>query len=221
MHNKLHNSADERLRDMVLNQLAWEPLTRANGIAVDARDGAVTLAGTVDTWYEKFTAATAAASVHGVRAVANDIQVKPTGRSDSEIAHDIAEAFRIDSTIPQHRLRVVVSEGTVMLEGIVDWHYQRLHACECAGKVSGVRVVNDKILIKSAPSTATVKAEITEALRRSARISTKNIDVLSDGGIVTLSGNVRSLAEREAAEKAAWAAPGVTQVIDRLAIVPG
>jgi osmotically-inducible protein OsmY len=220
MHNKLHNAADEHLRDLVLNQLAWEPLILANDIAVNAKDGAVTLTGTVGTWHEKCTAATAAAAVHGVKAVANDIEVKTSGRSDSEIARDIVELFRIDTTIPQDRIRVIVSDGTVTLEGIVDCHYQRTDACECAGKVSGVRVVNNKILIKSSPSTAAVKAKITEALRRSARIRTKNIEVLSDGGVVTLSGNVRSLVEREAAEKAAWAAPGVTHVIDRLAIVP-
>jgi osmotically-inducible protein OsmY len=220
MQTMMEKGSDTQLREAVLRQLEWEPEVVSQDISVKSREGAVTLTGFVHSYAEKVAAERAAKCVHGVRAVANDIEVKPTTRTDPEIARDVIEAMRLDMGVPDDRLKVGIRDALVTLEGNVDWHYQREAAESCARRVKGVCGVINKIELKPKVSTTEVKAKIEDALRRSAEVDAQKITVSAQDGAVTLEGNVRSWSEREAAERAAWAAPGVSRVIDHMVVVP-
>src|SRR5579872_4246079 len=157
MQTKLHTQTDNNLRDSVLRQLEWEPRIASQDIAVAANDGAVTLTGFVHSFFEKRAAETAAKGVYGVRAIANDIQVKSSGRTDPEIARDVIEAMRIDMSVPDSQIKAAVNNGFVTLDGSVEWHFQRDAAERCAARVSGVRSVDNNIVLKSHVSTAVVR----------------------------------------------------------------
>jgi osmotically-inducible protein OsmY len=220
MQAKMHTEADTHLRDAVLRQLEWEPEITSQDISVSAKSGAVTLTGFVRSYAEKFAAERAAKSIYGVRAVANDIEVRPImTRTDPEIARDITQAMKIDLRIPDDRIKVGIDDGCVTVDGTVDWNYQREAAENCARKVNGVRGVANKIAVKPTVSPTGVKAKIEDALRRSAEIDARRITVSAQDGTITLSGNVHSWFERDEAERAAWAAPGVSRVVDHIAIV--
>ena len=220
MQAKMHTEADTNLRDAVMRQLEWEPEITSQDISVSAKSGAVTLTGFVHSYTEKFAAERAAKSIYGAHAVANDIEVRPImTRTDPEIARDITQAMKIDLRIPDDRIKVGIDDGCVTLDGTVDWNYQREAAESCARKVHGVRGVANKIAVKPTASPTEVKAKIEDALRRSAEIDARRITVSAQDGTITLSGNVHSWNERDEAERAAWAAPGVSRVIDHIAIV--
>ena len=220
MQTSMEKGSDKQLREAVLRQLEWAPEIASEDISVNAKDHAVTLTGFVHSYSEKVAAEKAAKSVYGVQAVANDIEVKPGTRTDPEIARDIVQALKIDATVPDERIKVTLQNGFVTLEGTTDWYFQRAAAEGCARKVDGVRGVNNKIEVKPKVSTTEVKAKIEDALRRSAEVDARRITVSAQDGAVTLYGNVRSWFEREEAERAAWAAPGVSRVIDHIAIIP-
>jgi osmotically-inducible protein OsmY len=220
MQTVTEKGSDKQLRESVLRQIEWSPEIASEDISVSAKEGAVTLTGFVHSYAEKVAAEKTAKSVYGVRAVANDIEVKPETRTDPEIARDIVHALRIDMTVPDERIKVGLQNGLVTLEGTTDWHYQRDAAEGCARKVNGVRGLINKIEVKPRVSTVEVKTKIEDALRRSAEVDARRITVSAQDGAVTLHGNVRSWFEREQAERAAWAAPGVSRVIDNIAIVP-
>ena len=211
---------DKHLREAVVRQIAWEPEITSRDISVAAREGVVTLTGFVHSYGEKISAEKAAKSVYGARAVANDIEVKPMTRTDPEIARDVLHAMKIDMRVPDDRLTVGVQGGFVTLEGSVEWNYQREGAASCARNVNGVRDVNNKIEVKPRASTAEVKTKILEALRRSAEVDASGISVSAQDDAITLHGNVRSLFEKEEAARAAWAAPGVSRVINDIVVVP-
>ena len=220
MQPKMHTENDRFLRDAVMRQLEWEPEIVSQDISVSAKDGAVTLTGFVHTYSEKVAAEKTSKSVYGVKAIANDIEVKPMTRTDPEIIRDVVEALKIDATVPDDRIKVGISNGFVTLEGTLDWNFQRDAAESCARKVNGVRGISDKIQLKPRVSPTEVKTKIEDALRRSAEVDSRRIMVSAADSTITLSGNVRSWFEREEAERAAWAAPGVTRVIDHIAVVP-
>jgi osmotically-inducible protein OsmY len=220
MQTMMEKGSDKQLREAVVQQLEWAPEIASQDISVNAKEGAVTLTGFVHSYAEKFAAEKAAKSVYGVRALANDIEVKPTTRTDPEISRDIIHALRIDATVPDDRLKVGIQNGFVTLEGTTDWYFQRDAAESCARKVNGVRGVTNKIEVKPKVSATEVKTKIEDALRRSAEVDARRISVSTQDGAVTLYGNVRSWFEKEAAERAAWAAPGVSRVIDHIAVVP-
>lgn len=220
MQTPTEKGGDRELRDAVLRQLEWSPEIASEDISVSAKDGAVTLSGFVHSYAEKVAAEKATKGVYGVLAVANDVEVRPGTRTDPEIARDIVQALRLDATVPDERLKVSVQNGFVTLDGTTDWHYQRDAAQSCARKVSGVRGLLNKIAVNPRVSTVEVKAKIEAALRRSAEVDARRITVSAQDGAVTLHGNVRSWFEREEAERAAWAAPGVSRVIDNIAVVP-
>ena len=220
MQTAMEKGSNKELREAVLRQLEWSPEIASEDIGVSAKEGAVTLSGFVHSYAEKVAAEKAAKGVYGVLAVANDIEVRPGTRTDPEIARDIVQALRLDATVPDERLKVSVQNGFVTLDGTTDWHYQRDAAQSCARKVSGVRGLLNKIEVNPRVSTVEVKAKIEAALRRSAEVDARRITVSAQDGAVTLHGNVRSWFEREEAERAAWAAPGVSRVIDNIAVVP-
>ena len=212
---------DRDLQDEVLAALEWEPGVNAAQVGVTVRDGVVTLRGTIATLQEKRIAERAARHLVGVRAVANDLDVSPTGnaiRSDSAIAEVAANALEWDSAVPDGAVKVTVRNGWVTLTGTVAHQYEKSAAAFVVQRLYGVKGVANSVVVTPRASAADVKVKIEEALKRSAVIDSQRISVDARDGVVLLTGAVRSLAERDDAERAAWAAPGVTKVEDRLVI---
>ena len=213
---------DTQLRKDMQDELKWEPSIREAEIGVAVKDGVVTLSGRVDSFAEKYAAQRAAERVSGVRAIADDLEVKLPGsyqRTDTEIAHAAINAMRWDIQVPDEKIKVKVSDGWVTLEGTVEWRYQKDAAERSVRYLTGVRGVSNLIVMKpKSVSTFEVSSKIKDAIRRNAEMDAEHIVVEAHDGRVTLRGKVRSWAERRDAELAAWAAPGVVDVDDKIAI---
>jgi len=212
------------LQESVLEELRFDPRVDASKIGVTTTaDGIVTLTGSVGTFTEKLAAEEAAKRVQGVRAVVNDIEVfiKKSGRrSDTEIAESALTALRARS-MPLESVKVTVTNGWVTLEGEVDYHFEKQEAEQVISALAGVKGVTNKIQVRPQPMKAeAVKKEIEEALIRSAQLDARGITVRVEDNKVILEGAVRSWAEREEAERAAWAVPGILEVDNSLRIVP-
>jgi osmotically-inducible protein OsmY len=213
-----------KLQHDVQEELEWEPSVDASHIGVAAsQPGVVTLSGTVATYVEKVSAERAAKRVEGVRAVANDIEVRPIGsmkRTDTDIAQAVLRALEWDIAIPHEKIKARVDNGWVTLEGGVALQFQRAAAENAVRRLSGVRGVTNQILLEVRPAVkpAEVKNRIEAAFRRSADIDARGIQVDAKDRTITLRGRVRTWAEREEAERAAWAAPGVLAVEDELIV---
>jgi VCBS repeat-containing protein len=161
--------------------------------------------------------------VYGVKAVANDLNVRLPGeyqRTDSDIAQAAVNALQWNTVVPANRVSVAVSNGWVTLKGNLDWQYQRDAAARAVRDLTGVRGVNDNITVQPHVRSTEVRDKIEAAFKRSAELDARRISVTAEDGKIILTGNVRSWAERQEAARAAWAAPGVTQVEDRLSITP-
>jgi osmotically-inducible protein OsmY len=214
-------SNDRDLQRAVLDELGWEPGVKASGIGVSVTDGVVSLTGYVDSYFEKWAADRGAKRMQGVTAVANEIEVRLPGDSkviDADIARAAENVLDWNVSVPRNRIKLTVEGGWISLEGMVDWQYQRQSAERSVSHLMGVRGISNQIGIVQKTTPTEVKTKIEEALQRSAKLDAKGITVgLSDNKVI-LSGNVRSLAEREEAERAAWSAPGVFEVVDHLRV---
>ena len=212
-----------QLQSDVQTELKWQPRVSAAQIGVAAKDGVVTLTGQVAHYTEKTAAADTAKGVYGVKAVANDITVELLGaskRTDADIAAAAVNALKWDFQVPDDKVKVMVQDGWVKLEGIVDWQYKKDAAERCVRYLMGVAGVTNSIGIKPRATSAGVKGKIEDAFRRHADLDARRIAVEALDGTVTLSGTVSSWSERDDAESAAWAAPGVNCVDDQLVVVP-
>ena len=212
---------DLELKKSVESELNFEPSINAAEIGVAVKGGIVTLSGRVPSYWEKIAAERAAARVSGVKAVANELEVRLPGsseRTDEDIARAAVDTLRWTVLVPQDKIKVKVSKGWVTLEGSVDWQYQKSAAEKAVRKLVGVVGVSNLVEVKPAVSKAEVKSSIEAALKRLAEVDANRIRVETEDGRVILSGSVRSWFEREEAERAAWAARGVRSVEDRIAI---
>jgi len=214
---------DRDLKRNVESALDFEPSVDARDIGVSVADGVVTLRGNVHTYIEKLNAERAVTRVYGVKGIANDINVRigtDQGRTDTEIAQAAVSALHWQSMIPADRVTVSVKDGWLSLMGKLDWQYQKDAAERAVRGLRGVKGVTNNISLNTHVSITDVREKIEAALKRSAELDARRINVTARDGAVILSGHVRTWAERKEAERAAWATPGVSQVDDRLTVVP-
>lgn len=210
---------DINLRQNVLDELEFEPSLNAANIGVTADDGVVTLTGHVGSYTERVKAEKVVKQVKGVRGLAVELEVRYPGdtqTSDDEIARRALQIIAWDTTIPKDKVQVKVEDGWVTLSGEVEWHYQKVDAEYAVHRLSGVKGITDTMTIKPSVEASDIKSRIENAFERNARIEADDIRVTTSGGKVTLDGHVKAWFERNAAENAAWAVPGVTAVDDRL-----
>ena len=212
---------DKILKQNVLDELAWEPSVNAAHIGVTARDGVVTLTGHVCSYTEKLAAERATGRVSGVKAVAEELEVRyldGAATTDEDIAKRAIQSLAWDVSIPDDKVKIKVEKGWVTLTGNVDWHYQKHDVESHIRKLQGVMGVFDNITIKPTVHVSDVRSKIVAAFGRSAEIDADDIIVTSDGGKVTLSGDVATFSEKWLAQSTAWSAPGVTQVENLLTV---
>jgi osmotically-inducible protein OsmY len=218
----MENANDKMVHGNVLDELAFDPRIRHEEIGIVVKDGVVTLSGAIDSNAGRAAAAKAAERVAGVRAVANELQVrlpKNHERNDTEIAHSAVNMLEWAAEVPNERVQIRVEHGWIILQGTVDWHYQRVAAERAVHALLGVKGVSNLIKVQSKVSPDAVKTRIEEAIRRSAEEDAKRVTVESNGTKVILRGRVRTWIERKEAEMAAWNS-GVSEVDNRISVGP-
>ncbi|HUF27017.1 MAG TPA: BON domain-containing protein [Gemmatimonadaceae bacterium] len=213
---------DAQLQRDVQDHLRWDANTRDAEIGLASKDGVVTLSGQVSSFAQKYSALRAAERVAGVKVVADDLVVRlpsSAARTDTDIAHQVVDILGWDIEVPTDRIKAKVSDGWITLEGEVEWRFERSAAERAVRYLTGVKGVTNLIVVNpKRVSTFEVGQKIKEALRRTAQTDAERVVVEAADGNVTLRGHVRSWAERQDAERAAWSAPGVRSVRDELIV---
>jgi osmotically-inducible protein OsmY len=225
MTTATHSRTDADIQLDVLNELKWDARVQPNEVGVAVKEGVVALTGWVDSFTKKWAAERAALRVRGVKAVANDIEVRlatTAERTDADIAAAATRALKWDEFVPEDRIQVLVSKGWVTLQGEVEWQYQKAAAERAVRGLTAVRGVSNLIAVRPRlrPTPGELKSKIEQALVRNAETDAERISVTVEGDKVILSGTVRSWAERHEAERAAWSAPGVVSVANRITVRP-
>jgi osmotically-inducible protein OsmY len=212
--------ADVRVRDEVTRQLEWDPEVDASAVGVAVTDGTVTLTGYIDSYAGKLAAERTAKRVRGVRTVANEVEVRlRLERTDPDIAVDVTRALRLRNTIPES-VQAAVHHGRVTLTGKVSWIFQKEEAGRVVRHVHGVRDVRNHIVVLPRSTERDVRRRIIEALHRQADVAAQHVTVSVIDSSVTLSGRVATWLQRESAEHAAAAAPGIIAVDNRIVVEP-
>ena len=213
---------DKQLRQHVLDELDFEPSIDASEIGATVKDGVVTLTGHVASYAQKVSAERAVWRVKGVKAIAQDLEVRyPDARKlqDDDIAKRAISILNWDAAVPAEDIRLTVQSGWVTLSGVVHWQYQRMAAENDIRKLSGVVGITNNISIQPTIQADDIKQRIEEALKRHAEVEAHGISVsVGDGGAITLEGQVDNWDERQAVERAAWSVAGVRTVDDRITI---
>jgi osmotically-inducible protein OsmY len=216
--------SDSQIKTDVLNELKWDTRIKETDLGVQVRDGIVTLVGTVDVYAKKLAARDAAHRVHGVLDVVDELQVKVPSvgaRGDSELARAVRDTLQWDAFVPDEKIISTVSMGVVTLEGLVQTWAQRADAERVVRGLTGVRGVVNMISVQAKPVDAErIKLEIEDALERQAEREARRIGVSVKDGVVTLTGRIRSWAEKNAVDRVVGFAPGVRRVDDRLIVDP-
>ena len=217
---------DERIRNDIQEEIAWDPRVKTTDVGVTVKNGAVRLTGTVSSYAERYAAETAARRVRGVHAVAEDIEVHLASddrQTDETIAERISNMLEWNMIVPDPEIIAEVREGCVTLKGEVDWNFERETLKNQIAHMRGVKEVNNRIALRKrgpAPevSEREIKYKITRALHRSAELEKANIDIAVDGDKVTITGDVKAPYEKELIANAAWSAPGVMHVVEKLRV---
>jgi len=210
---------DEEIQKHVMDELKWQPSIRSTEIGVAVKNGIVTLSGMVDTYLEKKNAEKAAFKVEGVKGVAEEIEINigfNHKKTDSELAQAAVNALKWNVLVPEDKIKVRVENSWVTAEGMVEWAYEQHAVRDALAAITGVKGISNLVKITPKVNPDEVKKKISAAFERSAIIDSNSIHIEHLGGKVTLSGIVRSYAERRDAESAAWNAPGVTMVENNL-----
>ena len=214
-------ASDEHLATDVLTELSWDPRVQPNEITVNVKDGVVTLGGWVDAYAKRRAAAEAAHRIRGVKAVANDIEVRLAASgapTDAALTEVVFSALEWNGLIPPHLLAATVFEGWVTLKGEVEWEYQRQEAERVVGRLKGVTGVTNVITVKPSARASALREQIDEALSRNTHIDIGRVTIVVDDSAVILTGTVGSWAEREEVERAVWSARGITSVDNRIVV---
>ena len=214
---------DSQIQHDVVEELRWDAEIDEAAVGVAVKDGVVSLTGHVPTYTQKIAAEDAAKRVAGVRGVADEIEVRlPTSlvKDDGDIARTALNAFGWYASVPKDVIKVTVRSGWVTLEGEVDWQFQKTAAYNAVRNLNGVVGVSNMLRVKQRPTSAQVRQRIENALKRHAQLEANSIGISVDRGVVELTGNVSSWAERDEAERCAWNAPGVIAVDSHLSIAP-
>lgn len=215
--------SDQEIQQDVMDELRWQPQLAAANIGVAVKNGIVTLSGMVDSYTQKLAAENAVRRVFGVKAIAEDMQIGVSPyykKTDAEIAESVVSALKWHASVPDEKIKAKVEDGIVTLEGTVEWDFQRMAARNTVSGLLGVRSVIN--LMKLAPklSAGDINKKISAALHRSATVDSQKVKVEVSGSKIILRGMVRSHAEKEDAESAAWCAPGVSTVESYLVVEP-
>jgi osmotically-inducible protein OsmY len=214
---------DLEIQTDVMNELKWQPFLKSASIGVSVKNGIVTLSGIVDNYFQKNEAEKAAKKVVGVKAIAEDIQigVSPSyTKTDVEVAESVMNALKWHAAVPEENIKVKVEDGVVTMEGQVEWEYQRNSAKKAVTDLLGVRNVINLINVKPRTTAFDVRTKISQALHRTATVDAERVSIEVEGSKVTLNGKVRSFAEKEDVEDAAWCAPGVSSVVSHIEVEP-